>query len=139
MKFSQARLSPPTLEQIAAEAVLSLPAHYFENTRAEYKKRRDVLINRLSKIDGVFCQSPQGAFYVMAKLPVADTDDFCKWLLTDFRKSNATIMLAPASGFYTTLGLGKNEIRLAYVLNEKDIHAAMDCLEDALFIYKNNL
>lgn len=139
MKFSQARLSPPTLEQIAAEAALGLPTNYFEVAKEEYKKRRDVLINRLSKMEGVYCQIPKGAFYVMAKLPVADTDEFCKWLLTNFRKNNATIMLAPASGFYTTQGLGKNEIRLAYVLNEKDIHAAMDCLEDALAIYAARL
>jgi aspartate aminotransferase len=139
MKFSQARLSPPTLEQIAAEAALGLPADYFESTRAAYKNRRDTLINRLSKMDGVFCQSPQGAFYAMAKLPVADTDAFCQWLLTDFRKDNATIMLAPASGFYTTPGLGKNEVRLAYVLNEADIHAAMDCLEAALKAYPNKV
>jgi aspartate aminotransferase len=136
MKFSQARLSPPTLEQIAAEAALSLPSDYFEATREEYKNRRDVLIGRLSKMKGVYCQTPQGAFYAMAKLPVADTDQFCQWLLTDFRKDNATLMLAPASGFYTTPGLGKNEVRLAYVLNESDIHAAMDCLELALQTYQ---
>ena len=136
MKFSQARLSPPTLEQIAAEAALGLPSNYFDATRAEYKKRRDTLINRLIKMEGVYCQSPQGAFYAMAKLPVEDTDEFCKWLLTDFRFNNATIMLAPASGFYTTPGLGKNQVRLAYVLNEKDINIAMDCLEAALKIYQ---
>jgi len=139
MKFSQARLSPPTLEQIAAEAALGLPADYFEAARTEYKKRRNTLINRLSKMEGVYCQIPQGAFYVMAKLPVEDSDDFCKWLLTDFRKDNATIMLAPGSGFYTTPGLGKNEIRLAYVLNENDINAAMDCLSAALQTYPNRL
>ncbi len=139
MKFSQARLSPPTLEQIAAEAALGLPANYIEATRAEYKNRRDTLIGRLSKMDGVYCQSPQGAFYAMAKLPVADTDAFCQWLLTSFRKDNATIMLAPASGFYTTPGLGKNEVRLAYVLNEQDINAAMDCLEAALQVYLNKV
>ena len=83
IKFSQARLSPPILEQIAAEAALGLPTNYFENTRAEYKKRRDVLFERLSKMKGVTCQCPQGAFYIMAKLPVIDTDVFCKWLLTD--------------------------------------------------------
>ncbi|MEN9381507.1 MAG: hypothetical protein RI940_388 [Bacteroidota bacterium] len=136
MKFSQARLSPPTLEQIAAEAALGLPSDYFDATRAEYKKRRDTLINRLQKMEGVFCQSPQGAFYAMAKLPVNDTDEFCKWLLTDFRLNNATIMLAPASGFYTTSGLGKNEVRLAYVLNEDEINKAMDCLEAALKEYQ---
>jgi aspartate aminotransferase len=139
MKFSQARLSPPTLEQIAAEAALGLPADYFEAARTEYKKRRNTLINRLSKMEGVYCQIPQGAFYVMAKLPVEDSDHFCKWLLTDFRKDNATIMLAPGSGFYTTPGLGKNEIRLAYVLNENDINAAMDCLSAALQTYPNRL
>ncbi len=135
MKFSQARLSPPTLEQIAAEAALSLPSDYFDATRAEYERRRTVLINRLSKMEGVYCPAPSGAFYAMAKLPVADTDEFCKWLLTDFRKDNATIMLAPASGFYTTPGLGKDEVRLAYVINEADINAAMDCLEEALKVY----
>jgi len=139
MKFSQARLSPPTLEQIAAEAALSLPSDYFEATRQEYANRRKTLISRLEKMEGVFCPAPSGAFYAMAKLPVEDTDAFCQWLLTDFRKDNATIMLAPASGFYTTKGLGKNEIRLAYVLNEKDIHAAMDCLEEALKQYPYRL
>ena len=139
MKFSQARLSPPTLEQIAAEAALSLPSDYFEATRQEYANRRKTLISRLEKMEGVFCPAPSGAFYAMAKLPVEDTDAFCQWLLTDFRKDNATIMLAPASGFYTTKGLGKNEIRLAYVLNEKDINAAMDCLEEALQQYPYRL
>jgi aspartate aminotransferase len=139
MKFSQARLSPPTLEQIAAEAALNLPSNYFDDTRAEYERRRTVLINRLSKMEGVYCPAPSGAFYAMAKLPVADTDEFCKWLLTDFRKDNATIMLAPASGFYTTPGLGKDEVRLAYVINEADINAAMDCLEEALKQYPNRL
>jgi aspartate aminotransferase len=139
MKFSQARLSPPTLEQIAAEAALSLPPDYFDATRQEYANRRKTLISRLEKMEGVFCPAPSGAFYAMAKLPVEDTDAFCQWLLTDFRKDNATIMLAPASGFYTTKGLGKNEIRLAYVLNEKDINAAMDCLEEALQQYPYRL
>jgi aspartate aminotransferase len=137
MKFSQARLSPPTLEQIAAEAALGLPADYFDATSAEYKHRRDVLIERLSKMNGVYCPTPSGAFYAMAQLPVADTDDFCRWLLTDFRKNNATLMLAPASGFYATPGLGMNEVRLAYVLKVEDIHAAMDCLEEALIVYCN--
>ena len=137
MKFSQARLSPPTLEQIAAEAALNLPSSYFDGTRAEYKKRRDVLISRLSKMKGVFCPAPSGAFYVMAQLPVDNTDKFCQWLLTDFRYKNATVMLAPGSGFYTSPGLGTNEIRLAYVLNESAINEAMDCLEEALQVYPN--
>lgn len=135
MKFSQARLSPPTLEQIAAEAALSLPPNYFDETRAAYKNRRSVLINRLTNMEGVYCPAPSGAFYAMAKLPVDNTDDFCQWLLTTFRHNNATIMLAPGSGFYTTPGLGLNEIRLAYVLNEADINAAMDCLALALKAY----
>ena len=137
MKFSQARLSPPTLEQIAAEAALSLPADYFDATREEYANRRKTLMSRLAQMEGVFCPAPSGAFYAMAKLPVDDTEVFCQWLLTDFRKDHSTIMLAPASGFYTTPGLGKNEIRLAYVLNERDIHCAMDCLEEALKQYPN--
>jgi aspartate aminotransferase len=135
MKYSQARLSPPTLEQIAAEAALSLPANYFDATRAEYEHRRQTLVNRLSKMNGVFCPTPHGAFYAMAKLPVKDTDHFCMWLLTDFRKDNATIMLAPGSGFYITPGLGKQEVRLAYVLNAEEIEKAMDCLEAALAAY----
>ena len=139
MKFSQARLSPPTLEQIAAEAALGLPINYFEETSIEYKKRRDVLIGRLTKMKGVKCPTPSGAFYAMAQLPVHDTDKFCKWLLTSFRKNNATIMLAPASGFYTTPGLGKNEIRLAYVLNVDAINLAMDCLEEALSVYPDRI
>ena len=142
MKFSQARLSPPTLEQIAAEAALSLPEKYFKKIREEYKLRRDVLIGRLTQMDGVYCKCPQGAFYVMAKLPVSDTDFFCKWLLTDFRNGNSTLMLAPGSGFYFTPGLGKNEVRLAYVLNTDEINLAMDCLEKALIkfneIFKSN-
>ena len=136
MKFSQARLSPPTLEQIAAEAALGLPADYFDATREEYANRRKTLIGRLEKMEGVYCPAPSGAFYAMAKLPVADTDAFCQWLLTDFRKDNASIMLAPASGFYTTPGLGKNEVRLAYVLNENDLKASVECLKVALEQYK---
>ena len=138
IKFAQARLSPPTLEQIAAEAALGLPNNYFDETREEYKNRRDILMNRLSKMEGVYCPIPSGAFYAMAKLPVKNTDDFCQWLLTTFRHHNSTIMLAPGSGFYTTPGLGLNEVRLAYVLNEKDINLAMDCLEQALRVYPNN-
>jgi aspartate aminotransferase len=135
MKFAQARLSPPTLEQIAAEAALNLPNNYFEETRKEYQHRREVLINRLQKMKGVYCPTPNGAFYVMAKLPVAHTDHFCQWLLTHFRYQNATLMLAPGSGFYTTPGLGNQEVRLAYVIHVEAINAAMDCLEQALLEY----
>lgn len=132
MKFAQARLSPPGFAQILGEAAIDLPADYFDNTKAEYKKRRDTIVQRLNKIPGVFCPSPGGAFYAMAKLPVDDADDFCQWLLESFSYKEQTVMLAPASGFYGTPGLGKQEVRLAYVLNTTAINAAMDCLEQAL-------
>ncbi|MFT4023394.1 MAG: aminotransferase class I/II-fold pyridoxal phosphate-dependent enzyme [Flavihumibacter sp.] len=137
MKFAQARLSPPGIAQIAAEAAVDLPADYFDATREEYQRRRDVLVRRLNAIEGVFCPQPGGAFYAMARLPIDDADTFCQWLLESFEYRQQTIMLAPASGFYGTPGLGKNEVRLAYVLNEEAINAAMDCLEQALRVYKN--
>lgn len=135
MKFAQARLSPPSFAQILGEAAVDLPANYFDTTKAEYKKRRDVIVKRLNNIPGVFCPNPGGAFYAMAKLPIDDADVFCQWLLESFSYNNQTVMLAPASGFYGTPGLGKNEVRLAYVLNTTSINAAMDCLEKALEQY----
>lgn len=135
MKFAQARLSPPTFAQIAGEAAVDLPANYFDEVKAEYKKRRDVLVERLNKIPGVYCPNPGGAFYAMASLPVESAEDFCQWLLEDFSYNNQTVMMAPASGFYATPGLGKNEVRFAYVLNTDDINHAMDCLEKALEEY----
>ena len=135
MKFAQARLSPPSFAQIAGEAAIDLPANYFDTTKAEYKSRRDLIVKRLNAIDGVFCPNPGGAFYAMAKLPIDDTDIFCQWLLEDFSYQNATVMLAPATGFYGTQGLGKQEVRLAYVLNLTNINAAMDCLQEALKVY----
>ncbi|HTI90737.1 MAG TPA: pyridoxal phosphate-dependent aminotransferase [Puia sp.] len=135
MKFAQARLSPPSFAQILGEAATDLPADYFDATRAEYLKRRDVLVNRLNKIPGVFCPNPGGAFYAMASLPVDDSDVFCQWLLESFSYNNQTVMLAPAGGFYGTKGLGKKEVRLAYVLNADDLDKAMDCLEKALEQY----
>jgi aspartate aminotransferase len=135
LKFAQARLSPPTFGQIIGEAAIDLPAGYFETTKAEYKKRRDLLVKRLNGIPGVFCPQPGGAFYAMASLPIDDADVFCQWLLESFSYNNATLMLAPASGFYGTPGLGKKEVRLAYVLNTESINNAMDCLEQALKIY----
>lgn len=137
MKFAQARLSPPGLAQIAAEAAIDLPDNYFDGTKAEYIKRRDTLVNRLNAIPGVFCPLPGGAFYTIARLPVTDADAFCQWLLESFSYQGATVMLAPASGFYGTPGLGKNEVRLAYVLNADDINAAMDVLEKALEAYSS--
>lgn len=135
MKFAQARLSPPTFAQILGEAAVDLPADYFDDTKAEYKKRRDTIIQRLNAIPGVFCPNPGGAFYAIAKLPVDDADTFCQWLLESFSYNKQTLMLAPASGFYGTLSLGKQEVRLAYVLNTTAINAAMDCLEKALEEY----
>ncbi len=135
MKLAQARLSPPSFAQILGEAAVDLPADYFNGTRAEYKLRRDTIVNRLNAIPGVFCPNPGGAFYAMAKLPIDDSDKFCQWLLESFNYNNETVMLAPATGFYSTPGLGKQEVRLAYVINVNAINAAMDCLEKALEVY----
>ena len=135
MKLAQARLSPPSFAQIAAEAAIDLPSDYFNETQDEYRSRRDLLVSRLNAIPGVFCPNPGGAFYAIARLPINDSDQFCQWLLEDFAFEGKTIMLAPATGFYGTPGLGKDEVRLAYVLNKADINAAMDCLEKALEIY----
>jgi aspartate aminotransferase len=135
MKLAQARLSPPSFAQIAAEAAIDLPSDYFHETQEEYRSRRDLLVARLNAIPGVFCPNPGGAFYAIARLPINDSDQFCQWLLEDFAFEGKTIMLAPATGFYGTPALGKDEVRLAYVLNKTDINAAMDCLEKALAIY----
>jgi aspartate aminotransferase len=135
MKFAQARLSPPSFAQIAGEAAIDLPADYFDTTKAEYKSRRDLIVQRLNAMEGVFCPNPGGAFYAIAKLPIDDADIFCQWLLESFSFENQTVMLAPATGFYGTPGLGKQEVRLAYVLNLNDINKAMNCLEAALKEY----
>ena len=135
LKFAQARLSPPTFGQIIGEAAVDLPADYFEQTKAEYKLRRNLIVERLNKIPGIFCPQPGGAFYAMASLPIDDADRFCQWLLESFNYKGATVMLAPATGFYGTEGLGKKEVRLAYVLNTESINNAIDCLEKALEIY----
>ncbi|MBC7904872.1 MAG: pyridoxal phosphate-dependent aminotransferase [Gemmatimonadaceae bacterium] len=139
MKFAQARLSPPSFAQILGEAAVDLPADYFNTTKAEYKKRRDTIVTRLNAIPGVFCPNPGGAFYAMARLPIEDADKFCQWLLESFDHNGHTIMLAPATGFYGTPGLGKNEVRLAYVLNTDAINGAMDCLEKALQVYPGRI
>jgi aspartate aminotransferase len=135
MKFAQARLSPPSFAQILGEAAIDLPDNYFDTTRTEYLLRRDIIVKRLNQMEGVFCPNPGGAFYAIAKLPIDDADIFCQWLLESFEHNGQTVMLAPATGFYGTPGLGKNEVRLAYVLNATAIEAAMDCLEAALKIY----
>lgn len=135
LKFAQARLSPPSFAQILGEAAVDLPDNYFDATKAEYKKRRDVLVKRLNEMEGVTCPNPGGAFYAMARLPIDDADKFCQWLLEEFSFNGQTVMLAPATGFYGTPGLGKNEVRLAYVLNVNDLNSAMDCLKEALKVY----
>ncbi len=135
MKFAQARLSPPGLAQILGEAAVDLPASYFDKPKSEYLERRDLVVGRLNKMPGVFCPNPGGAFYAIARLPIDDCDTFCQWLLESFSHNNKTLMLAPATGFYGTPGLGKNEVRLAYVLNSKDLDEAMNCLEKALEVY----
>jgi aspartate aminotransferase len=135
MKFAQARLSPPGLAQIMGEAAVDLPDSYFDAPKAEYLSRRNLMVSRLNKMPGVFCPNPGGAFYAIAKLPIDDSDKFCQWLLENFSYKDQTVMLAPATGFYGTAGLGKNEVRLAYVLNLDALNAAMDCLEKALEEY----
>jgi aspartate aminotransferase len=135
LKFAQARLSPGMVEQIAGAAAVDTPDSYFEKVNTEYTLRRDTLVSRLNQIDGVFCPNPGGAFYVVAKFPIDDADLFCQWILEDFTHENQTVMMAPATGFYSTKGSGKQEVRMAYVLNTSDLNAAMDCLEIALKEY----
>lgn len=137
MKFCQARLSPPLIGQIAANASLMNDEDYIQQSFSEYKSRRDFLIERLNQIPGVYSPMPEGAFYTLAQLPVEDADDFCTWCLKDFRYENQTIFMAPASGFYVTPGLGKNEVRIAYVLNKTDLENALLVLEKALEAYPN--
>ncbi len=137
MKFAQARLSPPSLGQVAAEAALNTPQSYFDGVISEYVERRDTLVDGLNAIDGVFCPKPGGAFYAVAKLPVDDVEDFCKWMLESFEYNGETVMMAPGSGFYATPGSGMNEVRLAYVLEIEKLKKAVVCLEKGLEAYKN--
>jgi aspartate aminotransferase len=135
MKFAQARLSPPTFGQIAAEAALKTPKSYFDKVHKEYTARRNYMVEALNKMDGVFCPVPKGAFYAIASLPIDDADKFAQWLLSDFEYKNQTVMVAPATGFYSTHGKGKNEVRIAYVLKIDDLKNAMETLEHALKVY----
>jgi len=135
MKFAQARLSPPSFGQVASEAALLTPQSYFDEVLEEYIQRRDVVVDSINKMDGAYCPNPKGAFYVVAKLPIDDSDRFCQWLLEDFSFNNETVMFAPASGFYSTEGLGKDEIRISYVLNTSDLKDSMVVLEEALKVY----
>lgn len=137
MKFCQARLSPPLIGQIVAEASLDADPDYLQDTYEEYVERRKFLIDRLNMIPGVYSPIPMGAFYTVVKLPVDDADKFCEWCLSDFEYEGQTIFMAPASGFYTTPGLGKNEVRMAYVLNKEDLGNALTVLEKALEAYNS--
>jgi aspartate aminotransferase len=135
LKFAQARLSPSLEGQIAGEAAVDTPDSYFEAVSKEYTARRNTLVKGLNNIDGVFCPNPGGAFYVIAKLPIDNADKFCQWMLEKFSYNNETVMMAPATGFYSTPGAGSNEVRLAYVLNQDDLKKALICLDKALQEY----
>lgn len=135
LKFAQARLSPPTYAQIASEAALDTPDSYFEEVKTEYVARRNLLIAELEKIEGIKIARPQGAFYCIAELPIKDADHFAQWLLEEFRVDNETVMVAPAAGFYATEGLGKNQIRIAYVLDQDSLKRAVHILGEALKSY----
>lgn len=136
MKFAQARLSPPTFAQIASEAALETPQSYFDDVIAEYKDRRDLLVSELRKIPNVKVANPGGAFYCIAELPVNDADAFARWLLEEFEFNNETVMVAPAAGFYSTPGVGKNQVRIAYVLKREDLQSAVNIIKEALKQYK---
>lgn len=135
LKYAQARLSPPSLGQVVGEASLATPVSYFKEVYDEYIERRDFVIEALNSIPGVFAPKPKGAFYAIVRLPIDDSDTFCQWLLEDFSFNNQTVMLAPASGFYATQGLGKDEVRIAYVLKKEDLDNAVICLGEALKVY----
>ncbi len=138
MKFAQARLSPPTLGQIASEAALETPAEYFTGVVEEYVQRRNILVDGLNDIPGVICPKPNGAFYCIAQLPIEDSDHFCQWMLEHFEYKNQTVMMAPATGFYSKPELGKKQVRLAYVLNQDSLKNAIECLKKALEVYTGN-
>ncbi len=135
LKFAQARLSPPTFGQVAAEAAVDTPHSYFVAVLDEYLKRRNAVVAGINKIKGAFCPNPKGAFYVVARLPIDDSDKFCRWLLEDFEFENQTVMMAPASGFYATPGRGKDEVRISYVLKVEELKSSMRVLEEALKVY----
>ncbi|MCD4745355.1 MAG: pyridoxal phosphate-dependent aminotransferase [Bacteroidales bacterium] len=135
LKFAQARLSPPSIGQVAAEAAIDTKDSYFKMVLNEYLARRNVVVESINNINGAFCPVPSGAFYVVAKLPIDNSDKFCKWLLEDFEYNDETVMFAPATGFYATKGKGMDEVRISYVLNVNDLKNAMKCLEEALKVY----
>lgn len=139
LRFAQARLCPPAIAQIAAEAAIDTPQSYFDAVSKEYTERRDIVVNALNKMDGVFCPNPGGAFYAVVRLPIDDSDKFCQWMLESFSYEGQTVMMAPATGFYSTPGAGKNEVRIAYVLKKEDLVSAMKCLEEALKVYPGKM
>lgn len=139
LKFGQARLSPPTFGQIASEAALETPQDYFDEVAKEYVERRNILVEGLNKIEGVTCPKPGGAFYAIAKLPIDNSDRFCQWMLEEFEFENQTVMMAPATGFYATPGLGQQEVRLAYVLNKEALKNSVRVLEEALKVYPGKI
>jgi len=139
LKFGMARLCPPTLEQLGAEAGIETPRDYFDSVLEEYTERRNAMVEALRAMPGVTAPNPRGAFYLVARLPVDDADNFARWLLTDFHINNETVMIAPANGFYSTPGLGRNEVRIAYVLNTEDIKKAMHILAEALKVYPGKI
>lgn len=135
LKFAQARLSPPSLGQVAAEAALDTPDSYFEQILHEYHLRRDAVVDAINMMPGAFCPKPKGAFYVVARLPIDNSDRFCQWLLEEFQHKGSTVMMAPATGFYSTKGKGSDEVRISYVLNVNDLNVSMECLSEALKVY----
>jgi aspartate aminotransferase len=135
LKFAQARLSPPTFGQIAAEEAINTPESYFTKVLDEYHQRRNIVVESINKMEGCFCPNPGGAFYAVARLPIDNSDRFCQWLLEDFNFEGQTVMLAPATGFYSSKGRGLDEVRISYVLNVKDLKSSMKCLEEALKVY----
>ncbi|MBI1286476.1 MAG: aminotransferase class I/II-fold pyridoxal phosphate-dependent enzyme [Flavobacteriales bacterium] len=139
LKFAQARLSPPTLGQIASEAALDTPQEYFDRVKDEYVQRRNTLVDGLNAIEGVICPKPAGAFYVMAQLPVDSGDRFCQWMLEDFDLDGETVMMAPGSGFYSTRAFGEKQVRIAYVLNEADLKRSIKIIEEGLKAYPGRI
>jgi aspartate aminotransferase len=137
MKFAQARLSPPTFAQIASEAALETPQSYFDEVITEYKDRRDTLITELNKIEGVKVANPKGAFYCIAQLPIDNADNFAQWMLESYDLNKETVMVAPAAGFYSTPGVGLNEVRIAYVLKKEDLIRSVEILKDAIRVYNS--
>ncbi len=135
LKFAQARLSPPTFGQVLAEAAVDTPDSYFVEVKKEYLARRNAIVEGINNIEGAYCPNPAGAFYVVARLPIDDSDTFCQWLLEDFSYENQTVMFAPASGFYSTQGKGKDEVRISYVLNVDDLKKSVKVLDEALKVY----